>query len=463
MFAKILNGNNVYLSPVFALSFNRENSKVVIFDETYSSLIVKKIYRLWRSDVFFLNFDDSDFQIVEETFKCFWNDRDIFRKVKNGKYSQEMLEKAKRKIQDMERSELYPLDNERDFEGFLLNVGYFHDAYVLGMKQEENDLALLIDTTWGSLVKLKCCGVLSHNLEIGDSFFHCTIEKDEDGICFSLDYADGNIEKILKTKEVYFDILFELPLQRFDYVLRENAVLFSYGKDQLEIKFEAFDTSLLDFEEKRTVGYYACDSYMALILILKDKFISFHHYTATGKRARALVDKFQRFKSELNDKGYTLTDHPLIEYSATPDESLGEVLYKERFGKLQYFLWFLKYCLLGLIPYNLLFLIIQLCNPNMKWTMFFIFGPGISAVALFFSIIPIFRTARVGEYLEIREKGIVAHVRGKYLAIEYSCITKIEEKKRIVIHTHDTKLVLPKTKNSKIILNLLSEKSGDIT
>ena len=101
MFAKILNGNNVYLSPVFALSFNRENSQVVIFDETYSSLIVKKIYRLWRSDVLFLNFDDSDFQIVEETFKCFWNDRDIFRKVKNGKYSQEMLEEAKRKIQDM--------------------------------------------------------------------------------------------------------------------------------------------------------------------------------------------------------------------------------------------------------------------------------------------------------------------------------------------------------------------------
>lgn len=459
MFAKILNDNNVYLSPVFALSFNRENSKVVVFDETYSSLIVKKIY----SDVFFLNFDDSDFQIVEETFKCLWNDRDIFRKVKNGKYSQEMLEEAKRTIQDMEISELYPLDHERDFEGFLLNVGHFHDAYVLGMKQEEHDLELLINTTWGSLVKLKCCGVLSHNLEIGDSFFHCTIEKDEDGIYFSLDYADGNIEKILKTKEVYFDILFEIPLRRFDYVLRENSVLFYHRKNQLEIKFEEFDTSFLDFEEKRTVGYYACDSSMALILILKDKFISFHHYFATDKHDRALVDKLQRFKSELNDHGYTLTDHPLIEYSATPDESLGEVLYQERFGKLQSFLWFLKYCLLGLLPYNLLFLIIQLCNPDMKWTMFFIFGPGISAVSLLISIIATFPTMRIGEYLEIREKGIVACARGKYLAVEYSCITKIEEKKRIVIHTYDTKLVLPKTKNSKTILDLLSKKSGDIT
>ena len=76
--------------------------------------------------------------------------------------------------------EYYAIASEKDLEGLDINVGGFHDAYVLAMKQNAENVDILIDTTWGSLISLRCYGVLKNELKIGDSFSCCTMNIDND-------------------------------------------------------------------------------------------------------------------------------------------------------------------------------------------------------------------------------------------------------------------------------------------
>ena len=84
--------------------------------------------------------------------------------------------------------EYYAIASEKDLEGLDINIGGFHDAYVLAMKQNAENVEILIDTTWGSLISLRCYGVLKNELKIGDSFSCCTMNIDNDNnIEFSYD------------------------------------------------------------------------------------------------------------------------------------------------------------------------------------------------------------------------------------------------------------------------------------
>ena len=63
MIAKIRNKDKIYDSVVFAFSYNHRKSKVVVFDETYSKLIV--INYSWNSNVsiMFTNYDCENYRI----------------------------------------------------------------------------------------------------------------------------------------------------------------------------------------------------------------------------------------------------------------------------------------------------------------------------------------------------------------------------------------------------------------
>ena len=45
MIAKVLHNNSVYYSPVFAVSIKRNDCKAVVFDSTFSELVVLTIFR----------------------------------------------------------------------------------------------------------------------------------------------------------------------------------------------------------------------------------------------------------------------------------------------------------------------------------------------------------------------------------------------------------------------------------
>ena len=96
MFAKIMIGNEVYISPVMALKLSGWNSKAVVLNADSSKLIVIDLFRSNSSNQFLLiDYNHDNFEIVENNFKSYWNKRNIFKIVKSKKYTLEMLNEAK--------------------------------------------------------------------------------------------------------------------------------------------------------------------------------------------------------------------------------------------------------------------------------------------------------------------------------------------------------------------------------
>ena len=94
-----------------------------------------------------------------------------------------MLEDAKRILGQSTFAEFTAIKSEADLDGLAQNSGSFHDGYVLGMTEKDGALEILLDTSWGSLIILRCKEIIENTLQIGVMLFHC-----------SMSMADGNIE-----------------------------------------------------------------------------------------------------------------------------------------------------------------------------------------------------------------------------------------------------------------------------
>ena len=70
MFAKIMTENEVYISPVMALTLSGWNRKAVVLNADSSKLIVVDLYRSNSSNQFLLiDYNHDNFEIVENNFK----------------------------------------------------------------------------------------------------------------------------------------------------------------------------------------------------------------------------------------------------------------------------------------------------------------------------------------------------------------------------------------------------------
>ncbi len=353
MFAKIFHNNKTYISPVLALSLCGWRSQVVVLNEDGSSLIVKNIFdRACQTAVIFINFDCGDFAIAEENFKCLWNEPNIFQLVKKRKYTQATLDEALERAKRAPTAAFYPLENEYDIEGFSLSVMGFHDAYVLGMREKDGELELLIDSSWGSFVRLKCHGVERNDLKEGDAFFACAITKGEQAIEFAFDTFSGGGGKLLKAQEICYDVLPEQKLKAkgaLRYEVQEDGVKL----ENVEIKFGALNQDVLDLKGRNCIGYCEEEGHLARCCIfLKDRAVTFTRYY--GRRKASKERFIQPLRKALKEKEWTFDEIPFIDWGDLPiEEELGEVEYKETFHKWNSFLFAFRYVLVGLTVYLL--------------------------------------------------------------------------------------------------------------
>ena len=164
MIAKILHNNSVYYSPVFAVSIKRNNCKAVVFNSSFSQLIVLTIFRDSRYNILFMDYNTDNFSINEDKFKSYWNDRNIFKTIKHKKYTQEMLQEAQEILTQMTPKEYTTIMSKLDLEALDINTASFHDGYILAMKEKSDTLEILFDTSWGSLAVLRCKGIVEKEI-----------------------------------------------------------------------------------------------------------------------------------------------------------------------------------------------------------------------------------------------------------------------------------------------------------
>ena len=456
MIAKVMHNNSVYYSPVFAVSIKRNNCNAVVFDNSFSKLIVKTIFKDTHYNILFMDHNTDNFSINEDKLKSYWNDKSIFKTIKHKKYTPEMLQEAQEILTKMRPKEYTTITAQSDLEALDFNTGSFHDGYILAMQEKNDTLEILFDTSWGSLAILRCKGVIENKLEIGYTFCHCYMNIDNDGVVsFLISSMGHNKESVLKAKEIQFKPLFEkrIPLRKFDYTINNNELIIKC--DDQEIKINKVNNDILDFAERNVLGYLENNESMQKCFIFnKDIVYGFHQYISPNKKPDPNV---AIFKEKCEQEGFAFDNYPLFDYYEECEQDYGELVYSYQYKKLHQFIEIFKILIPTLFVYNMLILVIQLVNPQMKWGFYLIFGLGISLFVALVSLITVLKNDEQ-KYIEIYENGI------KYLGYntrfncDYSDITKAEYKNKIILHMSMGKFTLSKTENDKHIFELISER-----
>lgn len=465
MIAKVLHNNSVYYSPVFAVSIKGNNCKAVVFDSSFSQLIVLTIFKDTRYNILFMDYNTDNFSINENKLKSYWNDRNIFKTIKHKKYTPEMLEEARKILTQMKPKEYTTVTSRSDLKALDLNTGSFHDGYILAMQEKNDTLEILLDTSWGSLAILRCKGIIENNLDIGYEFSYCYMDIDNDGVVsFSASPMSHNKESILKAKEIQFKPLFEkrIPLKQFDYIVENHEL--TIKDDNQAIKINKVNNDVLDFSERNVLGYFQDDETMQRCFIFSEDIVySFGQYIGNKEKSNP---KVARFREECENQGFIFDRHPSDDFFEEYKYDYGELIYSQEYGKLQQLLFIFKILTPIFGFYNVLALIIQLLNPQMEWTFYLIFGLGIpmftSLVLLIFGFVAMLRNKISGnpdhKCIEIYENGVKYRGYNTSFNIGYEDITEVECNKKIVLHTSIGKFTLHKSKNDKNIFELINQK-----
>ena len=466
MIAKVLHNNSVYYSPVFAVSIKRNNCKAVVFNSSFSQLIVLTIFRDARYNILFMDYNTDNFSINENKLKSYWNDRNIFKTIKHKKYTPEMLEEARKILTQMKPKEYTTVTSRSDLEALDLNTGSFHDGYVLAMQEKNDTLEILFDTSWGALAILRCKGIIENYLVIGYVFSYCYMDIDNDGVVsFSASPMNHSKESILKAKEIQFKPLFEkrIPLKQFDYIVENHELTIKY--DNQAIKINKVNNDVLDFSERNVLGYFQDDETMQRCVIFSEDIVYSFRQNYIRKNENA-NPKVAEFKEECENQGFIFDKYPLDDFFEEYEYDYGKLIYSQEYGKLQQLLFIFKILTPIFGFYNVLALIIQLLNPQMEWTLYLIFGLGIpmftSLVLLIFCFVAMLRNKISGnpdhKCIEIYENGVKYRGYNTGFNIGYEDITEVECNKKIVLHTSIGKFTLHKSKNDKNIFELINQK-----
>lgn len=470
MIAKILNNNRVYYSPVFAVNLSYANFKAIVFDELYSKLIIVDIYERDRTRLLFLNFNYDNFEINTANFKSYWNYKDIFKIIKKNKYSLEMFEEAKRILSECNFDDIVSIESKFDIEALEYNTGSFHDAYILGMTQNNDTLEIFINTTWGSFVILKCEGIIENTLKIGDVFFHCDMRINENGeIEFSFDSENDSNERILKVKFMKCKLLFDksFTIQKFDYSLMSEELLLKLNNKELVVDFKDINNNLLDLKQRNVVGYVDLEKgVIECFILLNDYVITIYNL---GVNKEKIVDKFKQLIVDFETRNMNFDDFPFIDYAEHfTEDSYGEIIHKEEYGKIRSCLYELRYAWIPILPWNLLWLIIKLCDSGSKWAAYYIFGLGGTAFMLLIITIiflkgVISKNSFYQSFIHVREKGLIFRFNCCTTFLSYDVISKVEKQENIIITTTDNKKYkIYKSKNDEYVYKLILSNVGKI-
>ena len=255
MFAKILHNDSIYYSPVFAVSMKYSNKKAVVFDDSFTKLIVVDVFRNNQYTTLFMNYDTEDFSINEDGFKSYWNDRNIFKTVKSKKCTSKMLDEAKEILSRSRQQEFTEIKTSSDLDALDINSGSFHDGYILGMQEKNGVLEILLDTSWGTLIILKCQGIIENSLKIGSVFSWCDMRIDDEYVEFSFEPMSCSNEEVLKAKQVKFKPLFvkRIDINKFEYNFSNNNLAIKC--DKIWIEFDNSNNDVLYFKERKVLGH----------------------------------------------------------------------------------------------------------------------------------------------------------------------------------------------------------------
>ncbi len=423
MYAKVLNKNGkIYFTPVLVLNYKGWSSWFVVFDETYTKLIKANYWNYSRQQIQLIDNDLNGYRIIEKNLISIWDSKKL-KLCKKGKFNSILVEEAKKYIKNYNPQEYIDIKTESDCKLFNDASMGCHDGYVLCSKHIDDGQEFLINTTWGSYVRIKAVGNVETNLN--DSMIFYEVNP-------SIDNGKTSIEFICMSDESGF--------------LSANTISFkTYFEDKIKmnssIKFELKDNYIDIYNGKRktSINYFN-----KIIHFFKEDHAANLFFENEDKIINVFIEKYNSSVEQLLEKlkadGFLINEVDNFNIVDSSTE-LGEIKYCSKNTVFP-----IKMFLIPCSWWIIVWLVVQLANPQMKWMFFFIMGIA-PCLVLFLLFVLIFAfKGRNNSFIYVCDEGIVVSGFYKHRAIKYETIKEIKNGNRILILA-DKEFKLPKTKD----------------
>ena len=184
-----------------------------------------------------------------------------------------------------------------------------------------------------------------------------------------------------------------------------------------------------------------------LSVVLEDTFIVLKIYPKQYEDIEDYKKRVENIKNELVKKDLFLYDIYQEELFEDDRESFGNVIFEEEQSDYDVFYMF-KYTCIPLIGNIIFWLIIKLCNSQMKWMIFYIFGLGITfVVSLMILIIGLVQNSKIKNSIVLYDDGVVCTGIAN-ISLAYSSIIDIRKSKRIVLVSNFGEFKMLRSKNN---------------
>ncbi len=165
MIAIILENNEEYVSPVFALRWAGWQSEVLAFNKERSHL---RRIKMWhpRRQVFIVDWEEFGCKkSVWEGYDWVLQNKELWKAVRFGKKAAiDDFPRFKEYAEEIILPEWFEVKGERDIQS-LMNVSmFFHDSIPIRIDKSENNIEIEFDTTWDCIITVKFEGVRASEL-----------------------------------------------------------------------------------------------------------------------------------------------------------------------------------------------------------------------------------------------------------------------------------------------------------
>ena len=420
MIARIKTKYNIYDSFVFAYKKVNYKERIIILDENLN-LICLDCWSNHNLNYLIIDNDTLNYKYVSDKFISYWEEKDIFNIVAKKKYSEQMLEDAIKIGNSMKIKEWKKLEYINDLSGLMNSVYGFHDSYVVEINTNNEYTEILIDTTWSLYIKLRCYGVIRNDLSTSESFYNASYEILEDSIKLTFDSFNRDDEVILEANKMEVKLYHEFEYKFINYEVLESGIKF-YDKDEI-VQFISYDELK---ENINNVGIINITNQFNLVFFLDDYMLKFVN-TKYKKNEELYEQIYNDFISKFNEKDLKLFE---IDYFASGN-NYGEILYQEKYSKLESYLETFK--IIGITAMVYVFLFVTLLFTSKNTSQFIIFGLGVTGIYLLFALLfyLLIPEKYVSEII-LYENAIVQYGMNSFI-IYYSYITDVIYGKRNIL------------------------------
>lgn len=201
MIAIILENNEEYVSPVFAIRNTGNSSEVLAFNRERTHIARIKMWYPSRK-VFIVQWEGFDCKRgAWEGYEWVINNKDLWKSLRFGRQANiENFPDFKNYTQTITLPEWFEIKDDADIQSLMWASMGFHDSILTKIDTSGDQTQIEFDTTWGCIITVKFQGVLKSELvdNIG-IIYDSVIKKTDDGFiwqvtCFESGEVGGVVD-----------------------------------------------------------------------------------------------------------------------------------------------------------------------------------------------------------------------------------------------------------------------------